>query len=252
MKGEAVGVGEVKRLEILGVPIDMVTGAGAMEVFLGLMRGKSCSLIVTPNSEIVLNATCDKGLFEIIESADLIIPDGIGLVHASKILKNPLKERVTGIDFLSDILGYLEENGKSIYLLGSKPGVAELAAAKMVEKHPGLIVAGTHHGYFDHAGEGAVVDGINVSGAEFLCVAMGSPRQEKFIQSYRHEFSNVQAAMGVGGSLDVWAGTLKRAPDFYRKCGLEWLYRVFQEPARIKRVVKLPLFLLKVMFYKSK
>lgn len=243
---------EGKRTRILGVPVDMVTGPEAMEIFIGLMDAKGCSLIVTPNSEIVLSASSDAGLRSLIESADLIIPDGAGLVYASKILNNPLEERVTGIDFLSDILAYLQESGKSAYLLGSKPGVAGLAAGNMNIKYPGLKIAGTHHGYFDASDEAAIVEDVNSSGAEFLCAALGSPKQEKFIYGHREEFLNIKAAMGVGGSLDVWSGALKRAPEFYRRHGLEWLYRVLQEPARYKRALKLPVFMMKVICSRNK
>jgi len=240
-----------ERMKILGVPVDMVKAAEALEIFKGLMGQSGCSLIVTPNSEIVVNATSDPELLSLIESAELVIPDGIGLVYASRILKKPLTERVTGIDFLSDILGYLEATGGSVYLLGGKPGIGEQAAVNIKGQHPGLKVEGVHHGYFDSGGEGGVVEDINASGAEFLCVAMGSPKQEKFIDGHREEFLHIRAAMGVGGSLDVWAGTLARAPGFFRKHGFEWLYRLYQEPKRFKRVLKLPVFIIKVMFSKK-
>ena len=242
---------EAKRMNILGVPVDMVSNAGAMELFRGIFDMPGCSLIVTPNSEIVLNASSDAALKSLIGGAELIIPDGVGLVYASRILKNPLEERVTGFDFLSDILAYLQENGKSAFLLGSKPGVAESAAENMKLKYPGLVIAGTHHGYFSDGDESGIVCDINDSGAEFLCAALGSPKQEKFIHKYREEFINVRAAMGVGGCLDVWSGALKRAPAFYQRHGLEWLYRLFQEPKRIKRMLKLPAFIVKVIIYGS-
>jgi len=242
---------ETKRIKILGVPVDMVSNKGAMERFARLMSENGCSMIVTPNSEIMVNASSDPELRSIIESAELIIPDGVGLVYASKIIKEPLKGRVPGIELLSDILGYLKETNRSIFLLGSKPGVAELAAKNMETEYPGLKVAGTRDGYFKQDDEKGIVDAINDSGAEFLCAAMGSPKQEKFIYVHRGELLNVRAAMGVGGSLDIWAGTLKRAPEFFRKNGLEWLYRLFQEPSRFKRVLKLPVFLIKVIVSKK-
>jgi N-acetylglucosaminyldiphosphoundecaprenol N-acetyl-beta-D-mannosaminyltransferase len=204
-------------------------------------------MVVTPNSEIVQNASKDEELKALIGEADLIIPDGIGLVYASKIIGCPLSERVTGIDFLESIIVYLEKNGKSIYFFGSKPGVAEAAAEKIKEKYPALKVAGTHHGYFDKSEEGAIVDAINESNADFLCVALGAPKQERFIHDHRAEL-NVGGAIGVGGSLDVWAGTLKRAPEFYRKHGLEWLYRFIQQPSRYKRMLALPVFMIRVIF----
>lgn len=241
-----------KRTRILNVPVDMVDSREAMEIFRELMKNGGCRLIVTPNSEIIVNASEDPELKNIIEKADLIIPDGIGLVYASRIMGVPLQERVTGIDFLDSILGYLEETGQSIFFLGSKPGdgvhpgIAELAVVKMKEKYHDLQVAGTHHGYFKEADEASIVQTINDSGADFLCVALGSPKQEKFVSRYRDEL-HVRGAIGVGGSLDVWAGTLKRAPEFYRNNGLEWLYRLIQQPSRYKRMAALPLFMIKVV-----
>lgn len=240
------------RISILGVPVDMVGMSQAVEIFEKLMNSDSCGIIVTPNSEIIVNAEKDNELRDIIISADLVIPDGIGLVYASRILGYPLKERVTGIDFLYLILDWLEKNGKSVYLLGSKPGnsvnpgVAELAASKMKEAFPDLKISGTHHGYFSPDDEQQLVDEINGSGADFLCVALGAPKQEKFIAKYKSSLK-VKAAIGVGGSLDVWAGTVRRAPEFYRKHGLEWLYRFIRQPSRYRRIAALPLFMFKVL-----
>ncbi len=235
------------RVNILGVPVDMVDKETAFGIFREIFAEPGCSMIVTPNSEIVQNASKDPELKSLIASADLIIPDGIGLVYASKLMGCPLSERVTGIDFLESIIQYLSETGESIFFFGSKPGVADAAAEKMAEKYPGLKVAGTHHGYFKPEEEEDIVRRINESGADFLCVALGAPKQEKFIAAYRQQLS-VRGAIGVGGSLDVWAGNLKRAPEFYRKHGLEWLYRFIQQPTRFKRMLALPAFMLRVIF----
>ena len=244
---------ESRRIRILDVPVDMVNNQQAMEIFKELMEKPGCDLIVTPNSEIIMNATKDQELKMLIEEAGLIIPDGIGLVYASKIIGQPLNERVTGVDFLNSILKYLEENGKSIYLLGSKPAneespsVADMAAENMLIKYPNLKIAGTHDGYFKKEEEADLVRNINESGADFLCAALGAPKQEKFIYEHRNEFTNIRAGIGVGGSLDVWAGVVKRAPIFYQEHGLEWLYRFVQEPSRYKRMAQLPLFMVKVI-----
>lgn len=240
------------RIRFLDVPVDMVDGRKAMAIFRGLMETTGCSLIVTPNSEIIVNASKDPELKSIIEEADLVIPDGIGLVYASRIMGVALSERVTGIDFLERILGYLEETGQSVFFLGSRPGeggapgIAELAAQKMKERYAGLAIAGTHHGYFKEEDEEGIVRAVNESGADFLVAALGSPKQEKFIYRHRNELA-VKGAIGVGGSLDVWAGTLKRAPEFYRSHGLEWLYRLIQQPSRYKRMAALPLFMIKII-----
>ena len=240
------------RVNILGVPVDMVDKEQASAVFAEIFQQPGCSMIVTPNSEIVQNASKDEELRSLIASADLIIPDGIGLVYASKVMGCPLSERVTGIDFLESIIARLAQTGESIFFFGSKPGVADEAADRMEKKYPGLRVAGTQNGYFQPEEEALIVKQINESGADFLCVALGAPKQERFIAQHRDEFTSVRGAIGVGGSLDVWAGNLKRAPEFYRNHGLEWLYRFIQQPTRFKRMLTLPVFMLRVIFRRGR
>lgn len=240
------------RVNILGVPVDMVDKEQASAVFAEIFQQPGCSMIVTPNSEIVQNASKDEELRSLIASADLIIPDGIGLVYASKVMGCPLSERVTGIDFLESIIARLVQTGESIFFFGSKPGVADEAADRMKKKYPGLRVAGTQNGYFQPEEEALIVKQINESGADFLCVALGAPKQERFIAQHRDEFTSVRGAIGVGGSLDVWAGNLKRAPEFYRNHGLEWLYRFIQQPTRFKRMLTLPVFMLRVIFRRGR
>lgn len=243
----------------MGIDVDRVDMSSAMECFAAMMETPGCSQIVTPNSEILVNAAKDKTLAELISAADLVIPDGIGLVYASKILGQPLTERVTGIDFAEAAIGWSAEHGYPVYFLGSKPdggkgdgkSVALLAAEQKKKQFPNLIVAGARDGYFKEEDEEALVEEINGSGAGFLCVALGSPKQELFIAKYRERLK-VRAAIGIGGSLDVWAGVLARAPEFYRKHGLEWLYRFVQEPSRYKRIAALPLFMIKVIAGKGR
>lgn len=235
------------RIRILGVPVDMVNYDEAMERFKGFIETDGVSLIVTPNSEIVVNAGKNPQLMEAIKKAEMVIPDGIGLVYASKILKHPLEERVTGIDFLGRALKHLSETEKTVFLFGSKPGTAEKAGAKMEEAYPGLKIVGTRNGYFKPEEEEEILQEINEAAPDLLCVALGSPKQELFVLKYKDRLK-AKAAIGVGGSLDVWSGDLKRAPEFYRKHGLEWLYRFIQEPSRYKRMAALPLFMLKVVF----
>ena len=238
------------RIKILGVPVDMVNYEEALARFKSFIETDGVSLIVTPNSEIVVNASKNPELMSAIEQAEMVIPDGIGLVYASKILKHPLEERVTGIDFFGRTLAYLAETGKTVFLFGSKPGIAERAAEKMEEAYPGLKVCGTRNGYFKPEEEEEIIAEINAANPDLLCVALGSPKQELFVLKYKDRL-NAKAAIGVGGSLDVWSGDLKRAPEFYRKHGLEWLYRFIQEPSRYKRMAALPAFMLKVIFSKK-
>jgi len=234
-------------LKILDINVNTVDYNQAIMVFKDFLKSDELKFIVTPNSEIVMNATKDEELRTLINSADLVIPDGIGLVYASKILKQPLKERVTGIDFLNGALKELNNQGKSIFLLGSKEGTALKASEEMKRKYPNLKIAGTHNGFFSENDEDKIIELINKTNADLLCVALGSPKQEKLIYKYKEKL-NAKVAIGVGGSLDVWAGELKRAPMIFQKLGVEWLYRLIQEPKRYKRMGAIPKFMIKVIF----
>ncbi|MDR0571002.1 MAG: WecB/TagA/CpsF family glycosyltransferase [Clostridiales Family XIII bacterium] len=238
---------ERNRITILGTPVDCVTLAEAAARFAGIMEaeGGVCAQIATPNSEMLWAASKNEALRRAISEAALVIPDGIGLVHASKIIGRPLSERVAGIDFLGEAARCLAERGASAYFLGGAPGVAARAAEKMVAAYPGLTAAGSRHGYFDPSEEESIVAEINESGAALLCVALGSPKQELFIARHRTSLK-AKVAVGVGGSLDVWAGDVKRAPAFFRDNGLEWFYRLVKEPRRIGRMMALPLFMVRV------
>lgn len=251
-----------ERLDILGIPIDMVDMKEAVHRFNDFLNEEGCSIIVTPNSEILERATKNPKLADIIKSADMVIPDGIGLVYASKFLGSPLKERVTGIDFLSRAFALLSERKGSVFLLGGKPAddevgaiteglksVAEEAGENIAKAFPGLKVAGCQHGYFKAQDQEEILKTINSSGADFLCVALGSPKQEEFMSEYKDRLVP-KVAIGVGGSLDVWAGRVKRAPEFYQKYGLEWLYRAVKEPARFARLLSLPVLMAKVIGHK--
>jgi N-acetylglucosaminyldiphosphoundecaprenol N-acetyl-beta-D-mannosaminyltransferase len=238
---------ERERIDILGIPVDRVNMQEAAARFRELLETEDCSVIVTPNSEILLRATKEPDLGEIIRRAALVIPDGVGLLYASRILKQPLEERVTGIDFLSVALEQLAARGGSVYLLGSKEGVASAAAEKMQERWPDLRIAGTHHGYFTDGEAPAMAAEIAPLKPDLLVVALGSPRQERFMADYG-QTASARTAIGVGGSLDVWAGTVRRAPEVYRRHWLEWLYRIVKQPSRLKRSAALPAFMLRVLF----
>lgn len=232
-------------VKILGVRVDKITKAQALEEFQKLLDGDRCELIVTPNAEIVEKASKTPQLRRIInEEAAIVTPDGVGLIYASKLKGDPIQEKVAGIDFAHSAIELCAQLGRSVYLLGSKPGVAEAAAANLEKEIPGLKIAGFRDGYFKDEEESEVVAEINASGADFLCVALGSPKQEYFVIKHRDALK-VKAAAGLGGSLDIWSGQLNRAPKFYIDHGLEWLYRMIQEPKRLKRLPALPVFLIK-------
>ncbi|MBQ2227827.1 MAG: WecB/TagA/CpsF family glycosyltransferase [Firmicutes bacterium] len=232
-------------VKILGVRVDKITKAQALEEFQKLLEGDRCELIVTPNAEIVEKASKTSELRRIInDEAAIVTPDGVGLIYASKLKGDPIQEKVAGIDFAHSAIELCAKLGRSVYLLGSKPGVAEAAAANLEKEIPGLKIAGFRDGYFREDEEPSVVAEINESGADFLCVALGSPKQEYFVIKHRDALK-VKAAAGLGGSLDIWSGQLNRAPKFYIDHGLEWLYRMIQEPKRLKRLPALPVFLIK-------
>ena len=190
-------------VKILGVRVDKITKAQALEEFQKLLEGNRCELIVTPNAEIVEKASKTPQLRRIInEEAAIVTPDGVGLIYASKLKGDPIQEKVAGIDFAHSAIELCAKLGRSVYLLGSKPGVAEAAAANLEKEIPGLKIAGFRDGYFKDEEESEVVAEINASGADFLCVALGSPKQEYFVIKHRDALK-VKAAAGLGGSLDI-------------------------------------------------
>lgn len=228
------------RLEVMGVRFDNVTMDEALEKAKQILAGDKAAYVVTPNAEIVYEAMHDESLCSLLNNADLVLPDGAGVVLASKILKTPLTQKVAGVDFADNLLGVLAQTGGSVYLLGSKPGIAELAAEKMLAKHPGLTIAGMADGYFKD--EASVVEKINAVKPDVLFVCLGAPKQEKFMVAHQQELQ-VKLMAGLGGSLDSFAGTVKRAPKWMIDLSLEWLYRLIKEPKRFKRMLRLPKFL---------
>lgn len=247
------------KIKILGVSIDRVTMDEAVEKAVDSISKEKKYFIVTPNSEIVFHANKDKNLYDVIKKADMVVPDGIGLVIGSKIVKKPLSERVTGIDLMENLLKYANETKKSIYLIGGKEGVAQEAGIKIKEKYNNIKIAGTHHGYFKgvhtgnpgHREEILAIEHLNTANPDMVFVALGAPKQEFFIDANIDKM-NGKIFMGVGGSLDVYSGNVNRAPQIYQKLGLEWLYRLIQEPWRFKRMSALPLFLFYVLVKKDK
>ena len=232
-------------VNILGVHVNKYTMDEAVEKASGLMETEGLSMIFTPNSEIILYASNNPEFAAVLNRADMIIPDGIGVVYGAKILGNPLKERVAGFDLVCNLFPIMALKGQSVYLLGAKPGVAEKAAEELKKKHPGLVIAGTHDGYFKDDTE--VIEAINKAAPDFLMVCLGFPKQENWIYNNREKL-NVKLAIGAGGCLDVFAGEVQRAPEFYCNHGIEWLYRLIKQPSRFVRMLSLPKFGLKVLF----
>ncbi|MDD7362570.1 MAG: WecB/TagA/CpsF family glycosyltransferase [Peptoniphilus sp.] len=241
------------KIRVFNTVVDNVLFEEAKEILEEMLDEPRFHKIFTPNTEIVMTCRDDEKLACEVNSADLVVADGIGLVMGSKMRDCPLLERVTGFDLSVFLLELAAKKGAKVFFLGAEPGVAETAKARVEEKY-GDIVAGVHHGYFKarHGGcedsdeEAAVVDAINRSGAEILFVGLGFPKQEKFILNNQDALEHVRIAIGNGGVLDVLAGKAKRAPEIFIRCNLEWLYRLIKNPSRLSRQMVIPKFLWKI------
>ena len=196
--------------------------------------------MVTPNPEFILSAKKDENFRAVLNQAELALPDGIGVVYAAKILGRPLKGRAPGVDFAQGLMTRMSHTGQSLFLLGAKPGVAELAAQNLRKAHPGLLICGTHDGYFKE--DAPVIEAIQAARADVVFVCLGAPKQELWMAK-NGPLTGAKLAVGLGGCLDVFAGNVQRAPERWQRAGLEWLYRLIKEPSRIGRMSKLPLIL---------
>lgn len=234
----------MNRISILDVAFDNVSMAEAIDRAFEWIEQRKGYFVVTPNPEIVMLAQENEELKDTIQQAALVLPDGIGVIYGAKILGTPLKERVPGIDFASGLMEKLAACHGSVYLLGAKPGIAEQAGANLRDQYPGLIVVGSHDGYFTD--DSAIIEEINVLKPDLLLVCLGFPKQEFWMRD-RGPMLDVGLMAGLGGSLDVFAGVVQRAPAVWQKLGLEWLYRLLKEPTRFGRMMKLPQFLLRVL-----
>ena len=234
------------RIDILGIGFDSFTLSEAVTRALGIISGGKKAYIVTPNPEIVWAARRDEALRDALGGAEIVLPDGVGISIAARILGTPLPGgRVPGIDFVSALLEKMAAAGGRVFLFGAKPGIASEAGSKLADKYKGLIISGAADGYFKE--DGPIIGMINSSGSDLLLVCLGAPKQELWMARNTGEL-RVPLSIGLGGSLDVFAGKAKRAPGFIRKLGLEWFYRLLREPYRIKRMIKLPLFLFAVIW----
>ena len=231
------------RIEILGVGFDNVTLDQAEAEGVRLMDTPGAHYVATPNPEIVEVCREDPAARAAVNGAALVLPDGIGVIRGAAMLGTPLKERVPGIEFAARLLERMAGEGLSLYLLGARPGVAETAAERLKAQYPGLRIAGVHDGYFRE--DGPVVEEIRKSGADAVFVCLGAPKQELWMAK-NGPATGAKLLCGLGGSLDVFAGTVKRAPKFWREHGLEWFYRLCSDPRRLGRMMKLPLFLVHV------
>jgi N-acetylglucosaminyldiphosphoundecaprenol N-acetyl-beta-D-mannosaminyltransferase len=233
---------------ILGVDVSTDNYDALTAKLLKRIDNREKAFIVAINPEKIIKAQEDPSLMKLLNSADFQIPDGIGVILASKFKGGQIRERVTGIDMMLKLCETAAKHQKRIFLYGGKPGRADEAKVKLEEMYPGIQIAGTLHGY--EKDQQIVRETINQSQADIIFVAMGSPAQENWIVANK-DMLHPSVYQGVGGSFDVISGKIERAPESFQKMGLEWLYRLMKEPWRIKRQAVLPLFLLKAISSKK-
>ena len=230
------------KIEVLGVAFDNVTMEQAAELGGKMLQEDRFHYVVTPNPEFILAAEKDESFRKVINAADLVIPDGIGVIYSAKILGTPLAERVPGIEFSAKMLEKLNEMGGRLFLLGAKPGVAEKAGENICAQYPNIVLCGTQDGYFKD--EEDVILKVAAARPDLIFVCLGAPKQEKWMARWG-QHSGAKLAIGLGGVLDVYAGNVERAPESWQKLGLEWAYRLKKEPQRFGRMARLPLVLVK-------
>ena len=239
-----------KKIDILGVAVDSITMEEAVDRIETYMDERTGVLIATANAEMILRATHDPDLMQILNQAALVVPDGAGTVWAAHHLGEEMPERVAGYDLAQRLMKDAPAQNRRIFFFGSAPGVAEQATAKAERLYPGIEIVGTRNGFFSGSDVPAIVEQIRSAKPDLLLVALGVPKQEKWLQKHLSELE-VPVSIGVGGTLDVMAGVMKRAPRWMQKAKLEWLFRGMMQPKRAGRLMALPKFVLKVHGYKS-
>jgi N-acetylglucosaminyldiphosphoundecaprenol N-acetyl-beta-D-mannosaminyltransferase len=223
--------------------VDAVSREEAIERVRGFIRdGGRAHSIFASNPEKNFSVPKDPELYECYRNADLLLPDGIGMVKAAQLLHGAQLSRVPGSEFIFDICRVAQEEGCGVFVYGAKEEVNARSCEVLAERFPGLRISGRANGYVQDADMPGLVEQINASGAAVLFVALGSPKQEKWFAKYKAQLQNVRVVQGIGGTLDTIGGKVKRAPEFWCRHNLEWLYRLFSEPKRIARQRVLPIF----------
>ncbi len=233
---------DIPQIPVLGVNFHQITQAEAQAQAKIWLEEGGFHPVVTPNPEFILAAQKNLAFGQVLNQAHLVLPDGIGVVYAARILGTPLPGRVPGIEFATGLMEQLNETGGRLFLLGAKDGVPQEAEARLSAKYPHLVVCGTHHGYFTDQENQQVAEKIKASQPDVVFICLGAPRQEMFMAKYGPH-TGAKIAVGLGGCLDVFAGRVERAPAIWQKLNLEFLYRLCKEPKRLGRMAKLPLVL---------
>ncbi len=233
---------------ILGIRFQNLTREEVKEQLRGILNSvpPANAKAFTPNPEMLQKAYQNAELSGLLNSAELLLSDGIGVMLAARIKGTPLLSRITGIDTGEWVLRYASSHGLSVFLLGGKEGVADAAANRLGKVLPDLNICGTHHGYFEKTTacdeNQSVLDKLQQAKPDILFVCFGFPTQEKWIAENTPSLPSLKLSMGLGGALDVWSGNIKRAPKFLQKIGMEWLWRALRQPRRLGAVIRIPLF----------
>lgn len=235
---------------VLGVSIDAITMSEAVAKLEQFIAEKTPHLVATANAEMVMMAQEDKELAAILANCDLVVPDGAGVVWAARHQGYTILERVAGYDLAQNLLSQAAKKGYRVFMFGSQPDIIEKAKTAALERYPGLCVVGTRHGYFTAQDEPEIIEAITAAKPDILLAALGVPRQEKWLSKHLANL-NIAVCMGVGGSFDVMAGAVKRAPLWMQRTSLEWLFRLLCQPQRAIRMLALPRFALKVLMGKK-
>lgn len=236
-----------QRIEILGSPVDVLTMQSAVDEIARRIEIKQTSQVVTANAEILYAALRDPRLFLALHDAGLVTADGMGTVLASRLLGQPLPERVAGYDLMHELADQGQRAGWRFFLLGAKQEVVHAAATQLQQLYPGMIIAGYRDGYFTPEQLPLVLHSIKESKSDILLVAMGAPKQDLWLHQHLVA-SGAAVGIGIGGSFDILAGTAERAPLWMQRAGLEWLFRLWRQPARLLRMMALPKFVWAVLW----
>ncbi|RBW67598.1 WecB/TagA/CpsF family glycosyltransferase [Bacillus taeanensis] len=234
-----------RKVSILGVDFVNTTMRDMLACLKSHLLKEEKTFVVTANPEIVMFAEKDSDYKQLLKKATYITPDGIGVVKAAKMLNEPMTERVTGYDMLRGLLQIANDEALKVYMVGAKPEVLEKAVSNVKNEYPNVNIVGFHDGYFNEEQSKEIAKEIAEKEPDLVFVALGFPRQEQWIASY-YDMYKKGIFMGVGGSFDVLAGEVKRAPVIWQKLNVEWLYRLVKQPSRWRRMLVLPLFMLEV------
>ncbi len=241
-----------KRLKILNIWVDAVTRNQAQQMVRDFIeKGSRPHIVFASNPEKNFSVPRDPALYDTFKNADLLLPDGIGMVKAAKIIYGVDIKRIPGVEFMEEICGLCAEKKFKIFIYGAKEEVNREAVEILQKRYEGLDIAGRANGYLKEQDMPALIDKINASGAQVLFLALGSPRQEQWFVRYRDQLENVRVCQGIGGTLDTIAGTVKRAPQFFQKLNLEWFYRLLTQPSRAGRQILLLKFIWLVLLKRA-